>query len=307
VTELLVPGIVDDPFREHYRELIRSSLLRTIEAETAERSSRSRRRRVERSLAVLADDQAALVVELPPAVPVRSRLRVAAPVVWGLAVVLLVVDTIAFGITSLATGIADVAVVALTGVWFAVSLEGRAAVVVPEAPPAEAERPLDEIEGIDGVEVLPLPMQRDGGGHVTDLLPSDGWQAVSCRAGTLRGMHAHARGDDLRIVVQGRAALGLHDLRPGSPTERRSALLQLSGDEYCAVRIPAGVAHGVYALSDALVLVGVSARGEDEELGCVWNDPGLGIEWPGEPQFLSDRDRHAGPLSVLAEEFAHTV
>lgn len=343
--ELLVPEIVDEPFREHYQELIRSSLLRTIDVEKGERrrSRRDRRRSERRAVPAPAhpvppEVPAAApeppVVQTAPAAPVaapavpriapldvssRSRLRVAAPIVWGLAVVLLVVNTIVAGFDSWATGIADLGVLALTAVWFAVSVDGEPpAAVVADPAPAIEEQENEEVEEeapageIAGLRVVPFPMQRDGGGHITALAGSvlgtpAGWRMVACRAGTLRGMHAHSRAEDLRIVVQGRVALGLRDLRPGSPTEGRAALMQLSGDEYCGVEIPAGVVHGIFALSDALVLAGVSASDEEDELGCAWNDPGLGIEWPGEPRFLSERDRRAGPLSVLRTELAQAL
>jgi dTDP-4-dehydrorhamnose 3,5-epimerase len=345
VPELLVPEIVDEPFREHYQKLIRSSLLRTIEVEKSEgRRSHRPRRRNERPPAPVPVEAPAppAPVDAPVApriapleLPSRSRLRIAAPIVWGLAVLLLVVNTVVAGFDSWATGIADLGVLALTAVWFVVSLDdGRATAVVaapPPAPPAveepagekaeaeqaeaeQAEAEQAEVEeplaaGIAGLRVVAFPMQRDGGGHITALAGTAlgapaGSRMVACRAGTLRGMHAHARADAQRIVVQGRVALGLRDLRPGSSTEGRSKLLELSGDEYFGVEIPAGVVHGIYALSDALVLAGVSRLDEDDELGCAWNDPGLGIEWPGEPLFLSERDRRAGPLSVLEAELS---
>jgi len=304
VPEFVVPEIVDDEFREHYRGLIQTSLLRTVEAERGRRVRRVRRRRH--------GPAAAKPVS-------RSRLRLAAPAVWALAVVLLVVDAIVFGLESWATGVADVGVVALTAVWFlAASANLRGPIPVPAAvaepvedEPAPAD-PSQEDDSIAGLELVRLPMQRDGGGHVTDLLAAApfspaGWQMVACRAGALRGMHAHTRAEDLRIIVQGRVALGLRDLRAGSPSSERSALLELSGEDYCAVRIPAGVAHGIYAVSDAHLLVGLSAVEEDDELGCAWNDPGLGIVWPGEPLFLSERDRNAGPLSILVEELRKEI
>ena len=98
-------------------------------------------------------------------------------------------------------------------------------------------------------------------------------------------------------------ALGLKDLRPGSPSEGDVELLELSADEYAGVVIPAGVAHGLYARTDALVLVALTAAVE-EERGCAWNDPGLGIDWPAEPLFLSERDQRAGALEALRAEVA---
>jgi dTDP-4-dehydrorhamnose 3,5-epimerase len=372
VTELEVPEVVEDPFREHYRELIRASLLRAAEESTHGRG-RARRRRAERTVALLAGAPAseapaepvpAPVVEAPapapeppraserepppavaprvppsappatpqaaaaPVLPIvvpaddarfRRRLLLATRAVWLAAVVLLVCDALAFGIESWATGIADIGVLALTLVWFAVSAEtsrarrAAAAVPPPGAPPARAD-PVDApAETIDGVRIVALRMGRDAGGHVTELLGDPAlsslgsparWQVLSCRAGTLRGMHAHLHADGLRIVVDGRAGLGLKDLRPGSPSEGRSQLLELSGDEYAAVVVPAGVAHGLFAETDALVLLALTAGEEEEEHGCAWNDSGLGIAWPGEPLFLSERDRRAGPLEVLRAEIA---
>ena len=182
------------------------------------------------------------------------------------------------------------------------------AVAAPCAPATVAAPPPPAVtQGIDGLRMVPLPMERDAGGHVAELPGVAGtptaWRALSCRAGTLRGMHAHVRSDDVRIVVHGRVALGLKDLRPGSPTYGNAELLELSAGEYTAVMIPGGVAHGVLAQSNALVLVALTPD-EEDEYGCAWNDLDLGIEWPAEPQYVSERDRRARPLATLAEELA---
>jgi dTDP-4-dehydrorhamnose 3,5-epimerase len=164
--------------------------------------------------------------------------------------------------------------------------------------------------GIAGVRVIPLRMNRDDRGHVTELFGAlwpetagfapQQWHMLASRAGTLRGMHLHLRHDDLKIVVEGRVAFGLRDLRRGSPTEGRSRLLALSGDEYAAVLIPAGVAHGILSHTDSLVLVGVTQPYDGtDEFECAWDDPELGIEWPAEPTIISERDRSAGSLAAL--------
>jgi dTDP-4-dehydrorhamnose 3,5-epimerase len=378
VAELEIPEIVDDRFRDHYRELILGSIKRTAEAETVEcrkRGHRVRRRRIEQTAALLGgpppapeaepapvarEVETAPVAPPPvavpepeasaapawPAVPAavdapvlpvieadprsKARLRLAIRIVWVATAVLLACDVVAFGLESWATGAADVGLIVLTLVWFAVTADevaARRSVVlnVPEADPWVEPEPVaegapepreaeeaEEAEGIEGVRVTSLHMQRDAGGHMSELFgpelremvgfEPEQWQMHVCRAGTLRGMHAHARRDDLRIVVEGRVALGLKDLREGSPSEGRSDLLTLTGDEYAAVVIPAGVAYGIFAQTDALVLVGATADDGSDEYGCAWNDPALGIAWPGEPQFLSERDRKAGPLEVLAAE-----
>jgi dTDP-4-dehydrorhamnose 3,5-epimerase len=170
-----------------------------------------------------------------------------------------------------------------------------------------------------GVAVKPLTMHRDARGHVAELFRVDWeseldgfapaqWHVLASAAGTLRGMHAHARHDDLKIVLHGRVALALKDLRGGSPTEDAAELLELSGDDYVGVLIPAGVAHGVLAHSDSLVLVGVTALYDgSDEYECAWNDAELGIDWPFQPMLLSDRDRRAGTLRELKTRLATSL
>ena len=175
----------------------------------------------------------------------------------------------------------------------------------PRARPRSPGEP-----GIAGVLLLPLSMHRDERGHLTELYGTD-WQALAgfepvqwhildSRAGALRGMHAHARHDDLKTVVHGSVALGLKDLRRDSPTEGCAALFELTARDYVAVLIPAGVAHGIVARTDSLVLVAVTSSYDGtDEFECAWNDPGLGIDWPAEPTVISERDRHAGSLASL--------
>jgi len=163
---------------------------------------------------------------------------------------------------------------------------------------------------IAGVAVIHLPMHRDVRGHLTELFSRDRpqpagfvpaqWHVLASQAGTLRGMHAHALHDDLKITLAGEVVLGLKDLRRGSPSEGAGQLLGLSGAAYKGVLIPAGVAHGILAVTDSLVLVGVTLPYDGtDEFECAWNDPRLGIEWPTAPRLLSERDRQAGSLADL--------
>ena len=133
----------------------------------------------------------------------------------------------------------------------------------------------------------------------TDVAPVQ-WNAVRSEAGVLRGVHVHAVHDDYLLLYAGRAAIGLCDLRPGSPTERMPALVEMSGDEPAAVTIPHGVAHGFYFHEPSIHVYAVSHFWDPaDELGCRWDDPDLGIPWPVETARLSDRDAALGPLSSL--------
>jgi dTDP-4-dehydrorhamnose 3,5-epimerase len=112
------------------------------------------------------------------------------------------------------------------------------------------------------------------------------------RAGVLRGPHLHRRQADYWVVIEGRAFVGLVDLRSGSPTDGERRQLTLDADEPAGLYIPPGVAHGFYAETDVVLhyLVDAYHDGTDE-FGIAWDDPVLGIEWPTTQPLLSERDR----------------
>ena len=129
------------------------------------------------------------------------------------------------------------------------------------------------------------------------------WNVVRSEAGVLRGVHVHVRHDDYLILLDGRALVGLRDLRPHSPTSGRTCLFEMRGDELAALTIPPGVAHGFYFPEAAVHLYAVSEYWDPaDELGCHWADPALEIPWPAEPAILSTRDAAAPPLSVLLRQ-----
>jgi dTDP-4-dehydrorhamnose 3,5-epimerase len=109
----------------------------------------------------------------------------------------------------------------------------------------------------------------------------------------LRGLHVHREQADYWVVVEGRAFVGLMDLRAGSPTDGATAGVRLDDAEpRGALYIPPGVAHGFYAETDVTLLYLVDAEftGRDE-LGLAWDDPDVAIAWPARDPILSERDR----------------
>jgi dTDP-4-dehydrorhamnose 3,5-epimerase len=116
-------------------------------------------------------------------------------------------------------------------------------------------------------------------------------------------MHLHLRHWDHKIVVAGREALVLRDLRRGSQSEGRSARVELTAAELTSVTIPPGVAHGLYSYTDSVTLVGSSALYDPgDEFQFRWDDAELGVPWPAAPTHLSQRDREAQPLSSLIRQ-----
>lgn len=162
-----------------------------------------------------------------------------------------------------------------------------------------------------GVELTPLEPHRDERGSFTELFRRSWtkdvdpvqWNAVRSELGVLRGVHVHPRHNDYLIVYAGRTSVGLHDLRSQSETQGTAALLELSGDEPTAITIPHGVAHGFLFHEPSIHIYAVSHYWDPaDELGCLWSDPDLGIDWPAEPVKLSKRDAELQSLAELRRE-----
>ncbi len=122
------------------------------------------------------------------------------------------------------------------------------------------------------------------------------------KPGVLRGVHYHLQQADYWVALDGRAFVGLIDLREGSPTLGRAAALTLDAAEPSGVYIPPGVGHGFLAETDFVLQYMVDRYFDGaDEFGVAWDDPELGIDWPTSAPTLSDRDRTNPPLAeVLA-------
>jgi dTDP-4-dehydrorhamnose 3,5-epimerase len=92
----------------------------------------------------------------------------------------------------------------------------------------------------------------------------------------------------------------LLDLREGSPTDGLGATVELRADQPEYLVVPPGVAHGFYSDQPWLLVYAVDHEWDpSDELGCRWDDPGLGIDWPCEQPLLSHRDETLGSLGEL--------
>jgi dTDP-4-dehydrorhamnose 3,5-epimerase len=136
----------------------------------------------------------------------------------------------------------------------------------------------------------------------TDGVEPVQWNFFRSAAGSLRGVHVHVVHDDVAVILEGRATLGLRDVREASPTYGITVALELSGAARTAVAIPHGVLHGFLFREETLLLVGVTSYYDpSDDLECLWSDPELDIPWPEVPGLVSDRDRAAPPFSALLE------
>jgi len=122
-------------------------------------------------------------------------------------------------------------------------------------------------------------------------------------AGTLRGLHYQKNPSAIgKLVrcVRGRIFDVAVDIRKSSPTYGRWLSVELSDEGNRMLWVPAGFAHGFYALSEvADVLYKVTGYYSPEnDRGVLWNDPALGIRWPAKEAKLSPKD---AKLPLLAQ------
>ena len=128
--------------------------------------------------------------------------------------------------------------------------------------------------------------------------------------GVLRGLHyqnpPHAQGKLIRVVV-GEIFDVAVDIRKGSPTYGKWVGVKLSAENRRMLYIPPGFAHGFCVLSDvAEVVYKVTAEYAPEcEAGIIWNDPGIGIEWPIKHPIISSKDAQWPTLREAVNGFRY--
>jgi dTDP-4-dehydrorhamnose 3,5-epimerase len=165
-----------------------------------------------------------------------------------------------------------------------------------------------------GVAVRPLATHVDDRGAFTELFRDEWgtgvapvqWNVVSSGSGVLRGVHCHPVHADALVVVHGTMRLGLADLRPEAPTAGLACVVELTGESMELVTIPPGVAHGFSFPTPSIHIYAVDRVWDPaDELGCRWDDPGLGIEWGhvSSPR-ISERDERLGTLDELRAALA---
>ena len=112
--------------------------------------------------------------------------------------------------------------------------------------------------------------------------------------GVLRGLHYQLRQPQGKLVrvVSGSVYDVAVDIRKGSPSFGQWVGAELSGDNYRQLYVPPGFAHGFCVLSDSadFLYKCTDFYAPQDEHGILWNDPDIGIDWPGENFTISAKD-----------------
>ncbi len=120
--------------------------------------------------------------------------------------------------------------------------------------------------------------------------------SVTSRKGSIRGMHfqrsPHAETKIVRCLAGACFDVAV-DLRPESETYLQWHGEMLTPDNYRALYIPEGFAHGFQSLEDDTVLfyMVTACYEPSAEGGILYNDPAVNIQWPLAVADISERDQ----------------
>lgn len=124
--------------------------------------------------------------------------------------------------------------------------------------------------------------------------------------GVLRGLHSqrlHPQGKLVR-VARGAVFDVAADVNPDSPTFGRYVGVELNDQNLRQFYVPPGYVHAFCVLSDEadFIYKCTDYYQPNDEIGVIWNDPGLAIDWPIKDPILSAKDMALPTLKVLAEQ-----
>ncbi|MBP5260574.1 MAG: dTDP-4-dehydrorhamnose 3,5-epimerase [Clostridiales bacterium] len=172
-----------------------------------------------------------------------------------------------------------------------------------------------DISGIEGLCVITPAVHGDARGYFTETYSLRDMQEAGfditfvqdnqsgSSKGVLRGLHFQKEYPQTKLVrvISGEVFDVAVDLRPGSATYGKYHGEVLSSENHKQFLIPKGFAHGFLVLSDRAEFC---YKCDDfyhpnDEGGLMWNDPDIGIEWPGvtgdmldgQPLIMSDKDK----------------
>ena len=124
--------------------------------------------------------------------------------------------------------------------------------------------------------------------------------------GTLRGLHyqLHHAQAKLCRVVQGEALDVAVDIRRSSANFGKWTSLVLTAKDHNQIYIPAGFAHGFFALSETVQFLYKCSDYYDaaDEHGIAWNDPALNISWDAAEPIISPKDQKLPALADVPRE-----
>ena len=117
----------------------------------------------------------------------------------------------------------------------------------------------------------------------------------SSKKSVLRGLHLQIKNPQAKFitVVSGKIFDVALDLRENSKTFGKYFKIILPYKSYNSIYIPEGFAHGFCGLNknNIIYYCCTNYREKEHEVGILWNDKDLKIEWPIKNPILSKKDK----------------
>ncbi len=121
--------------------------------------------------------------------------------------------------------------------------------------------------------------------------------------GILRGLHYQLEQPQGKLVRVSHGCVFdvAVDIRKGSSSFGQWVGYELSGDNFRQLYVPPGFAHGFCVLSDSadFIYKCTDFYAPEYEHCIRWNDPDIGIPWPGSDFQVSEKDQQASLLKDM--------
>lgn len=119
----------------------------------------------------------------------------------------------------------------------------------------------------------------------------------------LRGLHFQYSQPQGKLiqVLSGEVFDVAVDVRVNSPSFGQWVGIELSQHNHKQFYIPRGFAHGFCVLSDSAIFLYKCTDffNASTEIGIIWNDPDIGIDWPIDNPVLSNKDAELPTLNNI--------
>lgn len=130
----------------------------------------------------------------------------------------------------------------------------------------------------------------------------------SSNKNVVRGLHLQAppfAQDKLIRVVRGAIYDVAVDVRKNSSTYGQYFGLELNEENKTMLYIPKGFAHGFSCLEDNTIVQYKCSQyyHPESEMGLMWNDPLIGIDWRVDNPIISDKDNKHPNLNLFKSPF----
>ena len=133
------------------------------------------------------------------------------------------------------------------------------------------------------------------------------WCMSKSKQNVFRGLHLQTENmqEKLVSVVKGKVLDIVVDLRPKSKTFGKHFKIILSDKNALSVLIPIGFAHGFVGLDKENIVLysNNNYRSQKSEIGLLWNDKRLKINWPKKKFIISKKDKSNITFSQYLKKF----